>query len=254
MPNLIDIITDTFPGNGDIGVPLLSTVTVTFDQEMDETRLQEDFFIEGPDTDQLVGPGLLGLTSPQNVSQGDLDDFLQSPGYQGIVQGKFDFALSTSGVNTVLRFTPEQPMSALVKYTAVLTDTKNKAGVDYTGHLIFSWTAGTGSIEEIPADVSSSVLSSTATTSASSTVLAGGGNSSFGITGVTPGDRTVEHSKDLSEIVVTFNKNIKESSVNADSVSVRTIPATDHPNASVGPEIELAKQITVAGNKLTIRI
>lgn len=254
MPNLVDIISDTFPANDDTGVPLLTAITISFDQEMNETRLQEDFFIEGPDTDQLIGAGLLELTHPNNVSQGDIDGFLKSPGYKGIVQGTYDFDLSTSGVDTVLRFTPDEPLAASTVYTAVLSDTLNLAGTEYTGHLIFSWTTGTGSIEEIPADVSSSVLSSTAATVATTSVITGAGSSTFGITETTPTDRTVEHSIDTSEIVVTFNKNLDASTVTADKIAVTATPVTDHPNASAGSERDIAKAITVAGNKLTIRI
>jgi len=42
---LPEIITDYTPANGDVGVPLASTVTVTFDRIMDTGRLKEDFFI-----------------------------------------------------------------------------------------------------------------------------------------------------------------------------------------------------------------
>ena len=100
MPALSDIIDDTFPGSGDVGVPLQSAITVLFDRAMDHTELQLDFFIEGPDTDQFIGPGLLELTSPANISQGDLDNFLRSPGYAGLVQGVFTFKyISLTDVN-----------------------------------------------------------------------------------------------------------------------------------------------------------
>ena len=80
MANLLDIIQDTFPADADVGVPLLSQITVLFDREMDEVSLDESFFVEGPDTDQFVGPGLAFLEFPNNTSQGDINDFLKSPG------------------------------------------------------------------------------------------------------------------------------------------------------------------------------
>lgn len=79
MATIESIIDDYFPATDTVGVPLNSVIFVLFEKEMNESELEEKFFIEGPDTDSFVGPGFeIGLN---NVSQGD--DFLSSPGYSG---------------------------------------------------------------------------------------------------------------------------------------------------------------------------
>ncbi len=249
MANLIDTIVDTFPANDDTGVPLITTVSITFDREMDETRLQEDFFVEGPDTDQFVGPGLLELK--ENVSQGEVDDFLKSPGYQGIVLGSFDFSESVSGVNTKLNFIPDKPLAPSTKYTIVLSDTLDKDGNDVTGIVTLSFTTGTGSIEEIPSTVSSSVLS-TSVVEASKSISV---DEALALVRSIPGDQTVEHDPDKTrEITLFFNKPIDPSSIDESLIKVKAKKATDHPNVSVRVNEEIAKVLSVEGHALKIII
>ena len=91
MANLIDVIIDNFPPVSGISIPLGSTITLSFNVPMDEAGLSETLFLEGPDTDQYIGQGLTELVDPSNISQGELDDFLKSPGYKGIAQWTFSF-------------------------------------------------------------------------------------------------------------------------------------------------------------------
>jgi len=147
MADLKSIIQDYNPAAGSASIPLSSTVTITFDRLLDEDSLSREFFISGPDTDQFIGPGVAEFNLyPDNVSQGD--DLLTSPGYQGIVAGTFSYE-TLSGSRTKMTFTPTNPMAALTEYTAHLPEAEDSAANSYTGHITFSWTTGSGSIEAV---------------------------------------------------------------------------------------------------------
>ena len=127
MANLVDVIVDHFPPVSGVAIPLGSEITIEFNVEMDPTSLEDNFFVEGPDTDQFIGEGLTMLVEPDNVSQGDLDYFLQSPGYQGIVQGEIVIDV-VSGVGTTLTFIPTQPLYPLIEYKVNLSDPEDAIG------------------------------------------------------------------------------------------------------------------------------
>jgi len=250
MSALSDLIKDTFPANGNVGVPLQSNLTITLSGlDYDSDSLTEGMFLEGPDTDQFVGPGQLGLTSPQNISQGDFDDFLQSAGYAGIVKG----SVTVSGImgDTVVTFDPDLPMTPLTEYKVNLTSILDAGGDDIDGFVTFGFTTGTGSIEELPSDVSTSVLSAAVTEAASVGVSAAA--TPFVVTTATPGDHSVQNPVDLREITLDFNKPIDATSVAA-NVQVKTVPATDHPNAQTRSLGDIAISTEVEGNRLKIKI
>lgn len=251
MADLLGIITDTFPANEDLGVPLKSTITITFTSHLDETSVDEAFFVEGPDTDQFVGVDLDLQIFPENISQGD--DFLESPGYAGIVQGVTKLNIITSGVSTKLVFTPTQPLAALTKYIVHLGDVDGSdftsfSGITYSGHVTFSFTAGTGSIQEIPTTVSTSVLVvlNQKTSAASLTP--------FKVVTTSPIDHSIEQKTTIAEIVVEFNKDVEPSTVLAEDIEVKTIPATGHPSAIDKALGNIAKNVVVEGNKIKIKI
>jgi hypothetical protein len=245
---LIDRIEDTFPANNDVGVPLLSTITITFDRLMDETDLNDHFFVEGPDSDQFVGPGLTLLEFPDNTSQGEVDDFLRSPGYKGIVQGTTTFTtVSGTPSKTVLTFTPDKPLVPLTQYTAMLSDSLDDQGVTHTGLITFTFQAGSGSIEEVPAATSSSILKTTAQPGILTT------SGALAVVKTTPVDHAIEQDPKLSVIEIEFNKALDGTSVPG-KVSVVAEKATDHPNATAIANGDLAKVVTVSGRKITVSI
>jgi hypothetical protein len=249
MSDLLDRVKDTFPANGDVAVPLQSNITITLSGlDYDEDSLKEGFFIEGPDTDQYIGPGLLDLASPQNISQGDLDDFLQSPGYKGIVQG----TTTTSGIagDTVITFDPELPLSPLTQYTVNLTGVLDALEAEIDGFVTFDFTSGTGSIEEIPSTVSTSVLSAAIAETSTPGVS---DSTPLAVVSTTPSDHNVQQETTLNEIVVEFNKTLDPASV-TDKVTVKTVPSSDHPEAVTNSQGNLATSLTVEGKKLKIKI
>ena len=260
MPALSEIITDYTPSNGDVGVPLASTITVTFDRLMDTDRLKEDIFTEGPDTDQWIGPGLLELKDPENVSQGDLDNFLKSPGYRGIVQGSFLFQVvdsngievpeSNAEARTKAIFTPTQSLHPLITYTVHIQETLDNTQTLWPGYASFSFDTGSGSIQQLPSSISSSILSSGL---APSTVVSGE-ITGMKVLSTVPLDFSIDNSPDLSEIVINFDKDLDAATVTQDQVVVEASVASDHPNLVATAKGKLAKQLVVSGKTLTIKI
>lgn len=247
MSALLDRVLDTFPASGDTGVPLSSTLTFTLSGiNYDEDSLTEGFFLEGPDTDQFVGPGIL-LFQDDNVSQNDMDDFFASPGRRGIVPGTT--TITTVSGNTLLSFVADRPFAATTEYTMNLTEVLELDGITpIAGFITIDFTSGSGSIEAVPTETSSSVLSSIYTSSGA--VAA----ETLSVLSTSPVDRSIENSIELSEITVTFSSAIDPSTVTASSVTIQGEPVTDHPNVSVSYAETLAKELVVTGNVLTIKI
>lgn len=254
---LLDRIDDTFPANSDVGVPLLTAITILFDRAMDETDLDNHLFVEGPDTDQFIGPGLTFLEYPDNTSQGEVDDFLRSPGYKGIVQGVTTFEkvdpndATITGVMIPYRtravFTPDKPLVPLTEYTVMLSDTLDASGITHAGIVTLSFQTGSGSIEEIPTATSTSILITTAQPG----ILVSAG--ALAVTKTTPVDHGVEQDPKLDEITIEFNKALDAASV-VGKVSLVAEQATDHPTAAAVANGDLAKVVTVSGNTITVMI
>lgn len=249
MSDLLDLIKDTFPANNDVGVPLKSDITITLSGlDYDEDSLKEGLFVEGPDTDQFIGPGLIDQFFPDNNSQGDLDDFLQSPGYKGIVKG----VTTVSGVAgaTVVTFNPTLPLFPLTPYVVNLTEITQgtEPFTKIEGFVTFNFVTGTGSIETVPDTVSSSVLSVALPESSVSSTEA------LKILTTTPLDRSVQHPNGLREITIEFNKDLNVASVASADIIAKTTPTTDHPNANVKSVGNLAKSVVATGKKIIITI
>ena len=261
MALIVDILDDYYPPNSGVSIPLADPITVLFDREMDEDSLAEEFFIEGPDTDQFVGPGFNLLEFPDNVSQNPDDDFLNSPGYPGIMEGTFSFVkidmsdadleVVASPYRTKLVFTPEQPMAPLTQYTAHLPTADDLLGNTHSGHYIFGWTTGTGSIQYVPDTFSSSILVPGSVTLG---IESQGSSAPLEVISTTPADHAIQIDPETSEIIVEFNKPVDAASVTDARVTIEAIAATDHPKATAPANGELIKSLTVVGNKITIGI
>lgn len=239
-------IKSIFPASGQRGVPLGISPTITLDGlDYNQDSLTEGFFLEGPDTDQFVGPGLLDLAAPDSISQGDLDDFLESPGFQGIVPG----TVTVTGVagETTLTFDPTSTLAPLVQYTINLTGVLDGNGDTVSGFFTTVFTTGSGSIIAVPDETSSTILDGVDTESAVTV------DTDLEILKSTPSDRSIQVPITTSEILVDFNKAVVPSSLDG-KVTVKATPATDHPNATVLPERDLAFTTTIEGNRLKIKI
>jgi hypothetical protein len=222
MSDLLDLVVDTFPANNDSGVPLKSVISITLSGlAYDETSLIEGLFV----------------------------DFLQSPGYKGIVKGE----VTVSGIagNTVINFTPTLPLAAQIEYIVNLTGILDDQEEEIEGFVSFSFETGTGSIETIPATVSTSVLSAGLS---EASILQQGSLEPLAVISTSPVDRSVQIDPDTREIVITFNKEINPSSVNADNFIVHTTPISDHPEANIHSLGDLAKVVEVSGKQIKIKI
>ena len=120
-------IVEVSPVSAAVGVVLSSPITILFDREVDQTTVS--MFIEGPETDRWSGPDLAYWDDPTTTAD---DAILDSPGYDGIVQGTLTFVQvdsegndvsgshDYSGTGTVWRskavFTPTQPLAVGVEY------------------------------------------------------------------------------------------------------------------------------------------
>lgn len=122
-------IESIFPSNGSTGVPIGSEILITFDSEIDEFRAQRNIMIFGPDFDQTSGPDSLQWINPVT---GYNPYFLQSPGFNGDVKGKFyfdlldnqnavisgfDYASGAPVYKTRVKFIPKTPLAPLTTYT-----------------------------------------------------------------------------------------------------------------------------------------
>jgi hypothetical protein len=247
-----DLIVDYFPANEDVSVPLLSTIYVLFDREMDEDFMEETIFVNGPDTDQFVGVDLDLLEDPANISQGD--DFLTSPGFKGLVLGtvtyqKIDMTDEDTEVlvapyRTKYIFTPSHALAALTEYTVHIPEAKDLDGTTYEGYTTFSWTTGSGSIQVLPSSGSTSVLGKTGGTD----------TTELTITKTTPADNSVQVKTDTQEIIIEFSTKIDSDTVTIDKFTITAEPATDHPNAAISYKEELIKTLEVVENKVIISI
>lgn len=259
MPDLSSVIDDYFPADGDVGVPLMAPLWILFNRPMNESLLAEQFFIDGPDTDMFVGPGVQDFQNfPANVSQGD--DFLTSPGYRGIVQGTFSFqhvslgdpnTLTTDPVNyrTKMFFTPVHPLTPNTSYIARLPEATDSNLVLYTDYVKFSFTSGSGSIMALPTTASTSILNSISPISPLN-VLA-----PLQLVKVTPADRSIKNDPNKTNtITLEFNKNLDPTSIDPLAIILQAFPVTDHPDLPIHANGDLAKRVTIAGNKIIIAI
>ena len=126
MPPSIQSI---YPSNTATGVPLGIDILITFDMEIDPERAKKNIIITGPDFDQTSGPDSVLWV---DVEKGRNPYFLQSPGFNGDLQGKFYFELLNtdntifSGLDyhtgspnyrTRVKFVPDKPLAPETTYT-----------------------------------------------------------------------------------------------------------------------------------------
>ncbi len=249
MAKLTDLVIDYEPSNGAGGVPLLTKPYVVLSGlNYDEDSLKEGIFLEGPDTDQFIGPGGAYLRFPDGISQGGLDDLLESPGYKGITAGS-GLVTEVNG-NTKVTFIWERPLAALTDYKLFLANVLEADGTTEIEEIVtVDFQTGTGSIQELPVDSSTSVLATTAQASRAIDAIA-----PLSVQTTTPTDHAIQQDIGMEEIEIQFNKSIDPSSVSSNSVKVETVPISDHPSLSTTALGELATSVEVDGNKLKIKI
>lgn len=125
---ITNIVLSVFPSNAAIGMPLSSTIQVVLDIEADEDITKQSIFLVGADTDEVIFTDY----EIRSMIRGD-DSLFSSPGYKGIVPGKYIFQrlnpitlqeediTDTTGIGNLYKtrvtFTPNRPLAQDLKYT-----------------------------------------------------------------------------------------------------------------------------------------
>lgn len=133
--NLSDIVDVLHPTPSGIGVFVSDQIWIVFDREIDENSISEgNFFVAGPDTDTWIGPDLQLYNEAK--SQSDEDSILQSPGFDGIVQGAITF--QRINLNNLTEVSTQDTVGSghLYRTKAIFTPTNRlKENTEYTVYL-----------------------------------------------------------------------------------------------------------------------
>ncbi len=147
MANLVDIVELVHPTVSGVSVPTNDTVWVLFDREVDESTVEANFFITGPDQDTWNGPEPGRYVNYESI--GTEAEALQSPGYHGIVQGAitferirvdnygaytgYDYTGNGSSYRTKAVFTPSKRLYPTTEYTVYLSGDEDTTDTLDTG-------------------------------------------------------------------------------------------------------------------------
>ena len=133
ISEVIDLIHPTASGTG---VILSDTAWIVFDREIDQTSVEDgNFFLTGPDFDQVTGPDLQIYQDLASSGSGE-DDFLESPGFEGLVAGSFSFERISLTTNDVVSTTDVVGSGHLFRTKATFTPTNRfQADTEYSVHV-----------------------------------------------------------------------------------------------------------------------
>lgn len=113
----------------------------------------------------------------------------------------------------------------------------------------FSFTAGTGSISEVPSTASTSIIGTTTALTSTETNLT--------VSRMVPPNGSVNQPITSRTITIDFSENLDPTTILDNTVTVLSYPVSGDFVTSVsrgGQEIELSKKLTVATNQLTIEL
>jgi len=255
-------IESVHPLDGSLGLPLQTQVSVVFNQLMDETTITSStFLVSGPDTSNWETPGirLIDNESPENV-------LLEFNG-EAYLDGTISFTQESIQGAPVTRatFTPTQPLVANTKYVVYLTGDEGLddaivppiSAVDSTvllGTYMWTFTAGSGSVVEVP-NVASTAVSVPPSVDSSSTVTA-----PFALTSSIPDSRATNLDVSTDTIVLNFNRDVDGTTVDsaisivAESVNGDTsIPAPGNisfTSSTTGKQVTLTMTTALVQNNV----
>jgi hypothetical protein len=134
--NLNTIINLIHPEASGVGVFVSDQVWVLFDREIDESTLKQgNFFVTGPDFDTWIGPDLAMIHGLASDGSGS-DDVLESPGYEGIVQGAITFERIDPTSNTIIDGLDTVGSGLIYRTKAIFTPVNRlQADTDYRVYL-----------------------------------------------------------------------------------------------------------------------
>jgi hypothetical protein len=116
------LIQSVTPAANATGIVLGTKITVTFDQLMDTSTINEKTF-------SLTGPGQTSVITPDQLIS-DNPDVVTGREY---ITGTFAF--STVGSNTVVTFTPSKPLQENKTYTVLVIGSDSDLTADYVKNL-----------------------------------------------------------------------------------------------------------------------
>jgi len=131
--SIVDLVHPTVSG---VGIITSDQIWVLFDREIDETTVEGgNFFAAGPDFDTWSGPDL--QLFHDFASSGSEDEILQSPGFEGLLQGNITFErIDLSDDDTVVTTTDTVGSGLLYRTKAIFTPTNRLAtDTNYTVYL-----------------------------------------------------------------------------------------------------------------------
>jgi hypothetical protein len=133
LSNIIDLVHPTVSG---VGITVNDQIWILFDRAMDETALSAGcFFVTGPDFDTWVGPNL-GVYNEAMSNGSGSDDVLESPGFEGIVQGEYSFERISLTSLDVVHTQDIAGSGHLYRTKAIFSPTNRLQGnTEYTVHL-----------------------------------------------------------------------------------------------------------------------
>lgn len=135
MADISTIVDLVYPTVSGVSIPTNAQIWIVFDREIDETSLDGNFFLTGPDQDTWSGPDLGLYTDYESI--GSEDEILQSPDFHGILQGTitterirtdsyssytgYDYTGNGFSYRTKAIFTPTNRLTADTEYTVYLS-------------------------------------------------------------------------------------------------------------------------------------
>jgi hypothetical protein len=225
-------IISSSPADGTTDIVLGTKIVVGFDQPMDTTTLNSSTFsLTGPGTAEVIAQGGLISEAPK----------FRSSRYT--VPGTFSFATDTNG-NTILTFTPSEPLRPDVVYTVLIvgpgqlasTSAKNTDGETLDSNYQWSFTTGDLDISTPPATSPLPLL-----------------NIPLDPSQIKIQEKVWAVGNDLSqEIVITFPAPIDTTSVTPDQILLSLEPILNDPFVPVPSG--LTPNVVISGNKITITI
>lgn len=205
-------IESVHPLNNSLGSPLQSTISVVFNQLMDESTISSStFLVSGPDSSTWSGPDLKLWESKSESPE----DMLSSFNGESYVPGSITFETIDSGTKTKAIFTADQPLREDTQYTIYLTGDEGIdddvappiAAIDVTvlvGTYAWRFTTGSGSIQEVPETTSNAVAGDGVLPSLSAP---------FDVQATVPANRST--GVDVSTVTIQFNRDVDSTTVNS---------------------------------------
>jgi hypothetical protein len=147
LANLANIIDYVYPTVSGVGILTTNQIWVIFDREIDETTLSAgNLFVTGLDSDTWSGPDLQIFLDRDSTTDNDI---LQSPGFDGLVQGTITFdrialdsltSVSTEDVvgsghlyRSKAIFTPTNKLQVNTEYSVYLSGDEDDTDLLKTG-------------------------------------------------------------------------------------------------------------------------